>query len=71
MRTAAIVAALVIIFTSPIADQCDQPVFAKANPGLCNYQGPFGQFPGGGGGGDGGLIGGIGRVLHGLTGGLL
>lgn len=48
--------------------QCDQPVFARNNPGLCSYF-PFPNLdPRGGGGSDGGLLGGIGRVLHGLSG---
>lgn len=68
---------LVLIFLAlaPPYDQCDQINFARANPGLC-YEGPLGSFPGGGGapvggGGSGGLLGTIGRVLGGLTGGLL
>lgn len=67
-----LVIAIVITFSlSPVADQCDQPTFAQANPGLC-YSGPLGRLPVGGGPPDnGGLIGGIARVLHGLTGGLL
>lgn len=68
-------AVLTVLFVlSPAPDQCDQLVFARANPGLC-YQGPLGSLPGGGGptggGGSGGLLGGIGRVVHNLTGGLL
>lgn len=75
MVKAAVATALVVIMLSPsnIPDQCDQIVFARSNPGLC-YPGPLGSFPdssGGGGGGNGGILGTIGRVLHGLTGGLL
>jgi hypothetical protein len=69
-----VAAVLVVLFVlAPAPDQCDQQVFARANPGLC-YPGPLGSFPGGshtGGGGSGGLLGGIGRVVHNLTGGLL
>lgn len=63
---------LVVLFIlAPAPDQCEQPTFARANPGLC-YPGPFGSFPGGHpGGGSGGLLGGIGRIVHNLTGGLL
>jgi hypothetical protein len=63
---------LVLFILAPAPDQCDQPVFARANPGLC-YPGPLGSFPGGAptGGGSGGLLGGIGRIVHNLTGGLL
>jgi hypothetical protein len=33
-------AVLVVLFIlAPAPDQCDQPVFARANPGLC-YPGP-------------------------------
>jgi hypothetical protein len=67
----AVIVALVITFSlSPVADQCDQPTFAKANPGLC-YPGPLGRLPGSGGPPDGGIIGAITRALHGLTGGIL
>jgi hypothetical protein len=63
--------AVVVFVLAPAPDQCDQPVFARANPGLC-YPGPLGSLPGGsGGGGSGGLLGGIGRIVHNLTGGLL
>jgi hypothetical protein len=57
---------------TPIPDQCKDPVFARANPGLCNTDSgsPFG-VGGGGGGGSGGVLGGIGKILGGLTGGLL
>lgn len=74
MTKLVVVAALLLIWLAPtdVPPQCDQQVFARSNPGLC-YSGPLGQLPptGGGGRGDGGLLGTIGRVLHGLTGGLL
>jgi hypothetical protein len=72
--TKALAAVLVIGFalSPPIPDDCYQTLHPRANPGLC-YPGPIGPLPGSGGGGpgDGGLIGSIGRILHGLTGGLL
>lgn len=64
---------LTFLALAPMYEQCDQINFARANPGLC-YEGPLGSFPGGGGGGgggSGGLLGAIGRVLGGLTGGIL
>lgn len=64
---------MVVLAPRDVPKQCDQPVFARSNPGLC-YAGPFGSFPGtqtGGGGSGGGILGAIGRVLGGLTGGLL
>jgi hypothetical protein len=71
---AAVVLTLMILLLAPmdVPEQCDALVFARANPGLC-YSGPYGHFPGGGGGGSGGggILGTIGRVLGGLTGGLL
>lgn len=71
MKTAIVVMVVILVLSpSDVPDQCDQLVFARANPALC-YAGPFGQFPGHGGGGDGGILGTIGRVLGGLTGGLL
>ncbi len=81
MRTsckALVVAATILIASAPAAaadpvqdQQCQDHVWAKLHPQIC-YQyngGPFGI--GGSGGNDGGLLGTIGRVLHGLTGGLL
>lgn len=66
-----VVVLVVVPLSPPVPPQCDQQVFARSNPGLC-YSGPLGQLPPvGGGGGDGGFLGTIGRVLHGLTGGLL
>lgn len=66
---------VVVLILGPqnVPEQCDQIVFERANPGLCTASGgPFGQFPNGGtGGGDGGLLGGLGRIVHRLTGGLL
>lgn len=74
MKTAAAAVLVVFAMAPPHYPQCEQQVFQRANPGLC-YSGPFGSFPGGGGGGGGGngggLLGTIGRVLGGLTGGLL
>jgi hypothetical protein len=73
----AAVALVVVVLVLPsdvpldVPDQCDQPTFARANPGLCGDSSPYPPFPGSGPPGDGGLIGGIARVLHGLTGGLL
>lgn len=70
---ACMLAVFVVLMLSPVYEaQCDQVNFARANPGLC-YDGPLGGFPGGhgGGGGGGGLLGAIGRVLGGLTGGIL
>lgn len=63
---AALVMLVVLLSLSPAPDQCDQPTFARANPGLCYSGFPFPQPIGGGGrqqggGGGGGLIG---RVLH-------
>jgi hypothetical protein len=73
-RLIAVIAVIITVPLSPrdVPEQCDQQVFARSNPGLC-YPGPLGQMPptGGGGRGDGGLLGTIGRVLHGITGGLL
>lgn len=71
MAEVAVVVALVFL-PLDVPSQCEQPTFARVNPGLCSS--PFPDFnvpPGGGGGGDGGIIGAIGRALHGLTGGLL
>lgn len=56
----------------PVQDQqCQNPTWAKLHSQICyRYNGgPFGI--GGGGGNDGGILGTIGRVLGGLTGGLL
>lgn len=71
MKFVAVFVVVIIVFPRDVPVQCDQQVFARSNPGLC-YSGPLGQLPEtGGGGSDGGLLGTIGRVLHGLTGGLL
>jgi hypothetical protein len=56
-------------------DQCADPSYAKLHPTICADSGvPFllgGGTPTGGGGSSGGILGTIGRVLGGLTGGLL
>lgn len=59
---------------SPTSPLCDDGTYRTRHPLICDTGGggPFTLDPGGGGGGsDGGLLGTIGRVLHGLTGGLL
>lgn len=64
-------AVFIVLILGPkdIPPQCEQIVFARANPGLCEARGgPFGHF---GGGGSGGLLGGIAGIVHNLTGGLL
>lgn len=70
----ALTVALVFGITVPAdrPDQCDQPTYAAANPGLCQSAGPFGfggspPPTGGGPRGPGGLAG----LIHHLTGGLL
>lgn len=60
---------LIILGPKDVPDQCDQLVYARANPAQC-YVFPFPQLPGGNassgsGGNDGGLIG---RILHGIGG---
>jgi hypothetical protein len=68
---ALVVAVSILFLPSDFPPQCQDPHFARVNPGLC-FDTPFPTFPPvGGGGGNGGLLGGIGRILHGITGGLL
>lgn len=66
-----VVLVLVVVALAPkdVPPQCEQDVFRRVNPGLCSV-GPLPGFPAPQGGG-GGLLGGIGRILHNLTGGLL
>jgi len=49
---------------TPDLDQCDNPAFRAANPGLCDPSGLFPRIGGGqpGGGGSGGGI--LSRILH-------
>lgn len=71
LKAAATLVFIIFALGPKVPPQCEQIVFARANPGLCTVTGgPFGSF-GGGGGGDGGLLGSIGRVVHSVTGGLL
>lgn len=62
--------AVVVIMLAPqYPPQCDQQVFRRSNPAMCTDT-PFPTFPPlGGGPRDGGGL--IGRILGGLTGGLL
>lgn len=71
-KTLATILVIGFMLSPPVPDDCLQTVHPRANPGLC-YPGPIGPLPGSGGGGpdSGGIIGIIGRALHGLTGGLL
>lgn len=56
----------------PVSPLCDSGSYRQQHPLICDTgDGAPGQFPGGGGGGGGGLLGTIGRVVGGLTGGLL
>jgi hypothetical protein len=66
---------VVLIFAADVPAQCSQPVYARTNPGLCGFF-PFPDIGGGapstgGGGGGGGILGGVGKIIGGLTGGLL
>lgn len=69
-----VAALLLIVLPLDLPPQCDQAVFRRNNPGICDVF-PFPNFPpaGGGGssGGGGGILDTIGRVVGGLTGGLL
>ena len=58
---------------SPTSPLCDDGTYRSRHPLICDtgQGGPFTLNPGGGGGSDGGLLGTVGRILHGLTGGLL
>ncbi len=57
---------------SPTSPLCDDGSWQRAHPLICDTGGPFPTLGGRGGGGpDGGLLGTIGRILGGLTGGLL
>lgn len=73
MKLATAVVVLTIIFApmdSPKNPQCDDVTFARANPGQCQIiSGPFPDFPPNAGGG--GHQGGLGGLIHRLTGGLL
>lgn len=54
---------------SPPMFDCDNRAYALNNPDKCGLPGPF--LLGGGQPSGGGFLGDLGRVLHGLTGGLL
>lgn len=54
--------------TSPL---CGDGSYRARHPLICDTGGTFPTIGGGGGGQDGGLLGTIGRILGGLTGGLL
>lgn len=58
---------------APTSPLCDDGSYRKAHPLICDTgeAGPFTPGSGGGGNGPGGLLGTIGRLLGGLTGGLL
>jgi hypothetical protein len=63
-----LIVAVVIVCAPPNYPQCDDPTFARSNPGLC-FPGPLGQLPPtGGGGGSGGILGTIGHILHDIGG---
>lgn len=67
----AVAAGFIVLALAPAPDQCDSPTFARANPQLCYVGFPFPQPAPTGGGGSGGILGTIGKILGGLTGGLL
>lgn len=74
-RIAAIAVVMSITFApaaaaAPTSPLCDDGSWRKAHPLICDTGGPGPFSPGGGGGGGGGR-GIIGRILGGLTGGLL
>lgn len=81
-RTAALWWAALLFVCIPLASAapasklCDSPIYARTHPAMCGGSiGAPGAFPGtgggGGAGGGGGLLGTIGRVVGGLTGGIL
>jgi hypothetical protein len=57
---------------SPTSPLCDDGSYRSRHPLICDtgQGGPF-TIGSGGGGSDGGLLGTVGRLLHGLTGGIL
>lgn len=80
LRILAAIAAIVIALScaptasaKPTSPLCDDGSYRHAHPLICDTGGGVpGSFPGGGGPNPGGgLLGTIGRVLGGLTGGLL
>jgi hypothetical protein len=66
-----LVVAWLVFMPMDVPAQCEQQVYARANPQLCDVMFPFPISPSGGGSDGGGILGTIGRVLGGLTGGLL